>query len=76
MLFSHSTPESLSLENHRRRKVLAGLASITHDAEGAVLLSDRVLVLEAGLGRLEREIGVDLPYPREREGALHSAHAI
>lgn len=61
---------------------------VTHDAEEAVLLSDRVLVLEAGPGRIAHEIRVDLPYPREREsaavgalrgqvlGALHAAHAI
>lgn len=61
---------------------------VTHDAEEAVLLSERVLVLEAGPGRIAHEVRVELPYPREREGAavaalrgqvlaaLHAAHAI
>lgn len=61
---------------------------VTHDAEEAVLLSDRVLVLEAHPGRVAREIGVSLQRPRERESAavaalrgqvlsaLHTAHAI
>ncbi len=61
---------------------------VTHDAEEAVLLSDRVLVLEAGPGRVARELGIDLARPRKRDGAavaalrgdvleaLHAAHAI
>ncbi len=61
---------------------------VTHDAEEAVLLSDRVLVLEADPGRVVREVSVSLARPRVREGAevaalrgevlgaLQAAHAI
>jgi sulfonate transport system ATP-binding protein len=37
---------------------------VTHDIEEAVLLADRVLFLDAG--RIQEEVGVDLPRPRDR----------
>ncbi|MES2975308.1 MAG: ABC transporter ATP-binding protein [Pseudomonadota bacterium] len=61
---------------------------VTHDVEEAVLLSDRVLVLEAEPGRIAREVSVGIERPRAREGegmaplraqvlqALHAAHAL
>ena len=45
------------------------LLLVTHDVEEAVLLSDRVLVMEAGPGRIARSVAVDLPWPRARAGA-------
>lgn len=60
---------------------------VTHDVDEAVVLSDRVLVLEAKAGAALREIGIGLPRPREREDerlvplrlrtleALRQAHA-
>ncbi len=60
---------------------------VNHDIDEAVHLSDRVLVLEAGPGRIATEIPVAIPRPRDREHgdhlrtvgkarlALHAAHA-
>ena len=39
---------------------------VTHDVEEAVYLSDRVVVMREGPGRIIRDIAIDLPHPRDR----------
>ncbi len=39
---------------------------VTHDVEEAVLLSDRIVVMEARPGRIGEIVDVDLPRPRKR----------
>ncbi len=39
---------------------------VTHDVEEAVYLSDRVVVLQARPGRIERVVEVNVPHPRDR----------
>ncbi len=40
---------------------------VTHDIDEAVYTSDRILVMSARPGRIEREITIDEPRPRRRE---------
>lgn len=47
----------------------ATMVLITHDVDEALYLSDRVLVFSPRPGRLQAEIPVDLPRPRDRRSA-------
>lgn len=43
---------------------------VTHNIEEAVLLADRILVMEKNPGRIVAAVKVDLPQPRQRKAAL------
>ena len=40
---------------------------ITHDVEEAVLLAQRVIVMSARPGRINKIVDVDIPYPRTQK---------
>lgn len=42
------------------------MVMVTHDIDEAVAMADRVLIMSANPGRIVGEIGVDLPFPRNR----------
>jgi NitT/TauT family transport system ATP-binding protein len=56
------------LEEQRRTVVL-----VTHSVEEAVYLSDRVLVMSAGPGRVKDDVLVDLPRPRSADPHIRSS---
>jgi NitT/TauT family transport system ATP-binding protein len=45
---------------------IKGVILVTHNIEEAVLMCDRILLFSNNPGRIIREIGVDLPQPRNR----------
>ena len=43
---------------------------ITHDVEEAVLLAQRVVIMSARPGRINKIVDVDIPYPRTQQTRL------
>jgi ABC-type nitrate/sulfonate/bicarbonate transport system ATPase subunit len=39
---------------------------VTHDIEEAIYMSDRILIMTQAPGRIDREIDIGLPRPRDR----------
>lgn len=84
--FTRMKLQQVLLSLVRRHRVAALL--VTHDIDEAVTLSDRILVLDANLGRASDEVAVTAARPRLPDAAdfarfrgqvlraLHSAHAI
>ncbi|MBV8503928.1 MAG: ABC transporter ATP-binding protein [Paucibacter sp.] len=65
--FTRIKLQDLVVELARRHG--SSLLMVTHEVEEAVLLSDRVLVLEASPGRIARSVEVPLAHPRARGDA-------
>ncbi|WJR80937.1 ABC transporter ATP-binding protein [Bradyrhizobium sp. NP1] len=65
------TREELNIELQRlHQKNRKTVLFVTHDIDEAVLLSDRILVLSAGPGRVVAELKIDLPRPRSAADKL------
>ncbi|MBM3527994.1 MAG: ABC transporter ATP-binding protein [Alphaproteobacteria bacterium] len=45
------------------------LVVVTHDVDEAIVLADRIVVMQPRPGRISEEIAVDLPRPRDRQSA-------
>jgi ABC-type nitrate/sulfonate/bicarbonate transport system ATPase subunit len=61
--------ELARLWERRRKTVLF----VTHDAEEALYLADRIVVLSSRPGRVEADIPVELPRPRSLESRFSPA---
>jgi NitT/TauT family transport system ATP-binding protein len=60
--------ELLDIHTRTRKTILF----VTHDLDEAVLLADRVVVMQ--MGRLETVIDVPLPRPRDDLAAIRGTH--
>ena len=69
--FTRIKLQDLVVELSRRHG--SSLLMVTHEVDEAVLLSDRVLVLEASPGRIARSVEVPLARPRSRNDAALGA---
>lgn len=49
------------------RLPIRSILMVTHNIEEAVLMSDRILLMSSGPGRITAEIKVELPQPRSRQ---------
>jgi NitT/TauT family transport system ATP-binding protein len=56
-----------------RDRIKATIVFVTHDIDEAILLSDRVLIMSAGPGRILRHLAVNLPRPRSNAILLEPA---
>ena len=56
--------ESLLAIQHKTQK---SIIMVTHNAEGAVFIADRILVLSRRPGVLSRTVEVNLPHPRRKD---------
>lgn len=62
----------MALQDHLIQTWLAErrtLLYVTHDIDEAVYLADRVILLKPSPGRIAREFRIDMPRPRDRNGA-------
>ena len=59
--------DALTRANLQQEKIT--MVIVTHDVDEAVLLGDRVVVMEPRPGRIKRIVPVDVPHPRARSDA-------
>lgn len=52
---------------HSKRAKIKGIVCVTHDIEEAILMANRVVIFSSDPGRIQTEIEVNLPYPRDTE---------
>lgn len=50
-----------------KRTRIKGILCVTHDIEEAILMANRVLIFASDPGKIQAEILVNLPYPRDTE---------
>ncbi len=51
-----------------------GILFVTHNIEEAVIVADRVLIFSSNPGRIQAELKIDLPYPRDQESSQFKRH--
>jgi NitT/TauT family transport system ATP-binding protein len=66
-LDSQTREEMQNLLTELWRELRQTILFVTHDADEAVTLADRILVMDKGPGRIREEISISLPRPRRIE---------
>lgn len=52
-----------------KRTKIKGIICVTHDIEEAILMANRIVIFSSDPGMIQKEIPVNLPYPRNTESA-------
>lgn len=53
-----------------KRTRIKGILLVTHDIEEAVLMANRIIVFASDPGRIQEEIPISLPFPRDSQSPL------
>lgn len=56
----------LDLWNSKRTRT-KGILFVTHDIEEAILMANRIILINSNPGRIQTEVRVDLPFPRDKQ---------
>ncbi len=67
----HNLQEAFEDLWHKSRKPVV---MVTHDAQEAVYLSDRILIMSADRGAIAHDMAVNLPRPRKRSSGDYHDH--
>ena len=54
---------------HDQQTRIKGILCVTHDIEEALIMAHRVIIFASDPGRIQTEISVDLPFPRQTQQA-------
>jgi len=52
---------------HDGQTKIQGILCVTHDIEESILIADRIIIFDSNPGRIQAEINVNLPFPRNHE---------
>jgi len=52
---------------HTKQTRIKGILCVTHDIEEALILADRIVIFATDPGRIQTEMTIDLPFPRDTQ---------
>lgn len=52
---------------HSKKTKTKGIICVTHDIEEAILMADRIVIFSSDPGKIQSEIKIELPFPRDTD---------
>jgi len=53
-----------------KRTRTKGIITVTHDIEEAILMANRILIIQSDPGRIQAEVPINMPFPRNAESPI------
>lgn len=53
-----------------KRTRTKGIITVTHDIEEAILMANRILIIQSDPGRIQAEVPINMPFPRNPESPI------